>query len=233
MDQTAEPKLIRWQGSTLAVVPARYANGQNGLRLFDPQTGEPYGTASTSLAQYSQQPNEVFIKNYAENEGLLEVLVNAGIVEDMGIKATTGYTAADICRLLVAPAPDPAAPGPRRPRRKSAAAAPPATGAPEALAYLKKTARLKHQHRAQFQATFGVPLEDFWDDVGGFDIVKFDETFVKPPDGTSTNRAVYERWGAEAVNLVLTLIGVPTRPVAEIEAQVAQERETAAREAAL
>jgi hypothetical protein len=233
MDQTAEPKLIRWQGTTLAVVPARYANGQNGIRLFDPETGEPYGSASTSLPRYSQQPDEVFIKNYAENEGLLEVLVKAGIVEDMGVKATAGYTAADICRLLVVPAPGPAAPAPRRPRRKSAAAAPPATGDPEALAYLKKTARLKHQYKAQFQATFGVPLEDYWGDVGGFDIVKFDETFVKPPDGTSTNRAVYERWGAEAVNLVLTVIGVPARPVAEIEAQVAQERETAAREAAL
>ena len=60
--------------------------GTPSLRLSDPETGEPLWIVSSNLADYGVEPDEfcTFFKGYAENEGLLEVLVASGLVECTG-----------------------------------------------------------------------------------------------------------------------------------------------------
>ena len=70
-----------------------------------------------------------------------------------------------------------------------------------------KHMRLRHENKNQFHAIFGVFLSDYFDNITGFDIVKFDNEFIKAPDGQSTSDVVLERYGDEAMCLCLTLLG--------------------------
>lgn len=64
--------------------------------------------------------------------------------------------------------------------------------------------RLKYS--LQFSSIFHKNLADFWNIVTGFDIVKFDEKVIKPPDGTSTRDQILKDYGEEAVKVIDGLI---------------------------
>jgi len=68
--------------------------------------------------------------------------------------------------------------------------------------------RLQHEKSQRFVEVFGVPLRRFMDPILGFDIVRFDDQVIRPPDGTSTRDVIVERYGEEAVRLVEELIGI-------------------------
>ena len=53
-----------------------------------------------------------------------------------------------------------------------------------------------------FYRIFNVSLENFWSNITGFDVVKFDEELIKPPDGKSTADVVKETYGADALAFV-------------------------------
>ena len=63
------------------------------------------------------------------------------------------------------------------------------------------------KHAPRFRQIFGVQLKPFWDNLTGFDLIKFDDEVVKPPNGQSTKKVIKERWGDEAVAMILELIG--------------------------
>jgi len=66
--------------------------------------------------------------------------------------------------------------------------------------------RIKPHLAVKFEETFGVPVTDYIDVLGGFDIIDFNEEFVKPPDDVSLAQAVEEKYGVEAVELIRELI---------------------------
>jgi hypothetical protein len=68
------------------------------------------------------------------------------------------------------------------------------------------TAEIVGKYSEQFKRTFGVPLQKFCHPLFGFDVIAFDDKIVQPPDGTSTKEAVLERWGQDAVDMILALI---------------------------
>lgn len=78
----------------------KYGNGQTALQLFDP-SGEPLCTASVCLVNDQQAPNQIFIKDWSENEGVLQSLIDAGILSDTGFRIPTGYVEAAVCSILV------------------------------------------------------------------------------------------------------------------------------------
>ncbi len=92
---------ITFLGEILDVVFRRYsAASQNAIVLFRHATGEQWCVASVCLPDYRQAPDEVYVKNWSENEGLLGALVAGGIVEDTGRTLPTGFVHANVCRLL-------------------------------------------------------------------------------------------------------------------------------------
>jgi hypothetical protein len=94
---------ITFLGETLDVVFRHYpAAPQNAIVLFHHETGEQWCVASVCLPDYQQASDEVYVKNWSENEGLLGALVAAGIVEDTGRMLPTGFVRANVCRLLTA-----------------------------------------------------------------------------------------------------------------------------------
>jgi len=74
------------------VVFQEYANGQNAIMLF--MHGMPYCKASVSLPDQCQQEDEVFIKNWGENMGLMEDLIANGYISAPTQYIPTGFAEA-------------------------------------------------------------------------------------------------------------------------------------------
>jgi hypothetical protein len=55
-----------------------YPNGRVGLRLVE--DGSPVGTATVNTA-IRLDPDEIIVRDYAESEGTVDALVEAGVVE--------------------------------------------------------------------------------------------------------------------------------------------------------
>lgn len=72
----------------------KYNNGRSALELleFDPDYGyTPYAVATVNLPDVLLQPNEVLVKDYAENEGILNFLVANNIVTPTQNGVQSGY----------------------------------------------------------------------------------------------------------------------------------------------
>lgn len=89
------------------VCDGRYSKG-NARRLLLVDEGYALGGAPLTVAtvnapeKYTPAENEVLIKNYAENQGVLSALIRAGVVEDTGITVPlSNYVDANVCRLTV------------------------------------------------------------------------------------------------------------------------------------
>jgi hypothetical protein len=65
---------------------ARYRNGQRAIELIDPFTGESIAVATVCLVDETTEFDEVFIKDYSENEGMTKTLIYAGIIKPEVIK---------------------------------------------------------------------------------------------------------------------------------------------------
>ena len=60
---------------------SRYqSNERTSLQLIEKETGEPYMTASVNMPDVWLSEDNICIKNYSENEGILDVLINSHIV---------------------------------------------------------------------------------------------------------------------------------------------------------
>lgn len=82
------------------VTCGKYAdNGRMAIRLVDIEDGIPMATVTVNMPDEHLEEGEVIVKNWAENYGLLNVLTEAGIVEDTRRRATSGYVKAPICKV--------------------------------------------------------------------------------------------------------------------------------------
>jgi hypothetical protein len=79
----------------------RYGNGRPALILNDAHSGEQVAVATVNLPDVAAGRNEVFIKDYSENEGMLKALVEAGVVAATGRMVRTGF--AEIPRAVLLP----------------------------------------------------------------------------------------------------------------------------------
>jgi hypothetical protein len=94
---------VYFLGEKCFVDKLEYSNGRTALRLYTVTDGfkEPMGTATVNIPDAPLNDDEVFIKNYSENKGILKALIKAGIVEDTGRMFPVGHTFANICKLLI------------------------------------------------------------------------------------------------------------------------------------
>jgi len=78
----------------------RYSNGRLALQLHDPETWENIMTATVNLPDHHLDENRVLIKNWSENEGILEALQQAGVVSETEYLVPTGYVHAHCVEIL-------------------------------------------------------------------------------------------------------------------------------------
>lgn len=94
-------KTVFFSGEECRIQKLSYKNGVPALQLFT-LDGEPYTTATVNVSEEAAllKENETFIKNYSENEGILEVLTKAGIVEPTGKFVLSGFVRIPVVKLL-------------------------------------------------------------------------------------------------------------------------------------
>jgi hypothetical protein len=73
---------------------------------------------------------------------------------------------------------------------------------------VRKNLDLYGQTYRKFAEVFGVALRPYWDNITGFDIVKFDDDFIKSPENKSMGDTVLETYGQEAFDLIRKLISL-------------------------
>ena len=94
------------------VIPARYNNGIIALKLVEWEDGYPVpiATATVNLEDYEDEilywssitgNNYTFIKDYSENEGMLDALVKAGIVSEPIDYYHTDYVTCPLVEVLI------------------------------------------------------------------------------------------------------------------------------------
>ncbi len=96
-------KGMYFRGTEVVVELSKYtANDRTAIVLYDAEDGLPYATATSNASDNVQlAEDEVFIKNYSENEGILEFLEENNIVKDTHKLLYTGnYVSLNICKLL-------------------------------------------------------------------------------------------------------------------------------------
>lgn len=76
-----------------------YNNGRLAIQLVDSENGEPVAKATVNLPHVVLEEDEIAVKNWSENEGMLEALQNAYIVTGVNRTIPTGNTYALICTL--------------------------------------------------------------------------------------------------------------------------------------
>ena len=80
-----------------------YPNKSVSIQLITANTHEPWMVATVSLHERIPEPGHVLIKNWSENQGILEALILSGYIEDSGYSLLTGYVRANVCKLLIQP----------------------------------------------------------------------------------------------------------------------------------
>lgn len=99
-----EDPTVKYMGWDCKIQFHKYRNGSLAMRLVSTyDTQEPIATASVNLANGEVKPGEIAIKDYSENDGMLQTLISHGIVSEPIRYIRTGYIEIPICNLLVTP----------------------------------------------------------------------------------------------------------------------------------
>jgi hypothetical protein len=91
---------VKFLGYRCEVLFGEYSNGRTAIELVIKKTGEPMAVASVNLPYHHLESNEVAIKNYSENQGVLDVLIAANIISQPVRFIQTGFIEAPICKLI-------------------------------------------------------------------------------------------------------------------------------------
>jgi hypothetical protein len=76
-----------------------YSNNRVGISLIDSNDGEYVLTATINIPEVPLADDEVIIKNYSENEGILDWLIENEIISSPARFIPVGYTLAPICKI--------------------------------------------------------------------------------------------------------------------------------------
>jgi hypothetical protein len=80
-------------GTTTEVEPefARYTNGRLCIKLWCDEG--PFATLTVNLPDQHLNEGEVFVKDWAENEPVVEALMALGVLRDTGREVISGFVA--------------------------------------------------------------------------------------------------------------------------------------------
>lgn len=84
-------KTVKFKQWNCKPVKAFYGNGRIAIQLIDAEDGEPIATATINIPDEDIKDDEVIIKDYSENEGMLNALLEADIIEPAHRVTSSGY----------------------------------------------------------------------------------------------------------------------------------------------
>ena len=96
-------KTVTFLNTPCCVQLGRYRNGRLAIMLQRIGDDAPIAAATVNVPAVPLEENQVLIKDYGENEGMLAALEAADIVRWAHISCRVGDAHAAVCRLLVKP----------------------------------------------------------------------------------------------------------------------------------
>lgn len=99
----SKQKFVKWQGKECRILFGEYANGRIAIMLENIKPRQRSLVATVNIPDEPLQENEVIIKDYSENQGILEVLQYANIIGPVKRGISTGYVSVQVVDLLIKP----------------------------------------------------------------------------------------------------------------------------------
>lgn len=95
------------RGYQCRIVAANYVNehggkGRPALQLVDWEDGSPVATMTVNIPELPLGENEYFIKDWSENEGMLDAILSCGLASDTGRRERTGFVYAPVVTITPA-----------------------------------------------------------------------------------------------------------------------------------
>ena len=83
---------------------ASYSDGNTALSMYDTEDGSAIACVSLNLVPVEPELLDdralIYLKDYSENEGMLDLLIKEGIVERAGRYRQSGYIEAPLVRII-------------------------------------------------------------------------------------------------------------------------------------
>ena len=101
--ESEAPNTVKFKRWTCTIEKGEYSNGRIALELISVKDGDPVLVATVNVPSEKIAKDEVIIKTYSENEGILDVLINAKIISTP-IRTIDIRMAADggaVCKVLI------------------------------------------------------------------------------------------------------------------------------------
>ena len=98
LEDAPKIKFKKWTG---IIDKGEYKNGRISLSLVNPKNGEYIAVASVNVPDEKLAKDEVIIKTYGENDGILEPLIQAGIISKPVRTVKAGYETVPVCKILI------------------------------------------------------------------------------------------------------------------------------------
>ncbi len=91
-----EVPTLEFDDQTLVLSFGKYRN--NSIAIFlETIEMEPYMCATVFVPEFEYGPHDVTIKNYSENTGVLEALINQGYLKQSWCRIPVGHTSVHAC----------------------------------------------------------------------------------------------------------------------------------------
>lgn len=81
----------------------QYSNSRVAIKLIDANNGEPVAVATINLPDEPLGKDEIFIKDYSENTGMVNALYNAGVISNPIGYSYSSFVIIPKCKLLIEP----------------------------------------------------------------------------------------------------------------------------------
>jgi hypothetical protein len=95
-------KIVKFLGYDCVVELQKYRdNDRTAIKLTDMEDGAPVAIATVNIPDYPLKEDEVLIKDYSENTGIMKVLLDAKVIEFTGKYVESGFTSIPVCKLLI------------------------------------------------------------------------------------------------------------------------------------
>lgn len=104
-EQSMQMRFNNWNCN---VIRQEYQNGRTAIQLVaacedsenDIYEGDPIASATVNIPTANLSSDEVLVKDYSENEGMLEALIAANIVEPTGRFVNSGFVSLPVCKVI-------------------------------------------------------------------------------------------------------------------------------------
>lgn len=93
-----ESKVVEFSDYTCAIRMEKYLSGANSIILVDVVDNFPVANCCVNLPGLAD--DEVAIKNYSENEGILDALLEAKVISEPVRFERSGFVNIPICKLI-------------------------------------------------------------------------------------------------------------------------------------